>query len=77
MNTKKAEKALKKIAKRDGISVREVKREIEIAVAAARENPDPKSQAFWNAIPCRGEQPTPEEVITYIADTLDDRKIKQ
>lgn len=77
MNTKKAEKALKKIAKRDGVSVRAVKREIEIAVAAARDNPDPKSQAFWKSIPCKGERPTPEEVITYLADTLDDNKIKQ
>jgi len=64
---KKAEKSLRQIAGREGIGVDTIRWEIEIAIAAARENPDPKIQAFWKSIPCKGEYPTPEETIAYIA----------
>ena len=70
MNAKKAERALKKIAKRDGITVAEVRHEIEVAIATARQNPDPKIQAFWKSVPCKGEYPTPEETIVFIASTI-------
>ena len=59
--------SLEAIAKKSGISVEEVRQEIEIALAAARENSDPNIQAFWKLVPCKGEVPTSEEVIVYIA----------
>jgi len=67
MNIKKAEKALQQLAKKESISVEAVRREIELAIAAARESPDPAAQAFWKSVPHKGEYPTPEEVIVHIA----------
>lgn len=68
MDTAKAKKALKKLAKQKGISERAVRQEIEIAIQEAMKSPDP--QAFWKSIPHKGEQPMPEEVIAYIADMV-------
>lgn len=70
MNTAKAKRALKKLAKQKGISEKEVRREIEIAIKEAMKSPEPQAQAFWKSIPHKGEQPTPEEVIVYIADMV-------
>lgn len=70
MDTAKAKRALKKLAKQKGISEKEVRREIEIAIAEAMKSPEPQAQVFWESIPHKGEQPTPEEVITYIADMV-------
>ena len=72
MSYKKAElsakKSLETVAKKNGVSVETVKQEINYAIAVARENSDPKVQAFWNSIPRKGKAPTPEEVIAYIAE---------
>ncbi|WP_195465116.1 hypothetical protein [Faecalispora jeddahensis] len=70
MDTAKANRALKKLAKQKGISERAVRQEIEIAIQEAMKSPDPQAQAFWTSIPHKGEQPTPEEVIAYIADMV-------
>lgn len=72
MSYKKAEfsaqKSLEAVARKKGVSVEEVKREIEFVITIARENPDPKIQAFWNSVPHKDKVPTPEEVIAYIAE---------
>ena len=47
-------------------TVSEVRREMEIAIRAGFENPDPKVQAQWAKVPRKGEIPTPEELITYV-----------
>lgn len=70
MNTTKAKRAMRKLAKAKGISVEEVYREIELVLQDARRHPDAANQERWNAIPCNGEYPTPEEVITYIAKQM-------
>ncbi len=67
MDSKITERALEKVAQKEGISVEEVKREIAMAIAAAYSNPDPKIQRRWNDIPCKGDVPTPEEVITQLS----------
>ncbi len=71
MSNKKAEysakKAIQAVARQHGVSVETVCHEIEVAIAAARENTDPKVQEFWNSVPRKGETLTPEEVIAYIA----------
>ena len=72
MDTIKAKKALNKLAKQKGISEEAVHREIEIAIAEAIKSPEPQAQSFWKSIPRKGEQPTPEEVIAYIADMVKD-----
>jgi len=67
MNKKRIERSLKKIAKKNGVSVEEVRKEIEAAISTGEGNPDPKMQAFWGSIPSKGDKPTPEEVIAHIA----------
>ena len=54
------------IAKNNHTTVAEVRREMEIAIQAAFRNSDPKIQDIWTKIPYEGEEPTPEEVITYV-----------
>jgi hypothetical protein len=66
MNPKKAQRALKQIAKRDSVTVEEVRREIQIAIVSAQRNPDPRVRAFWESVTRKGTTPTPEEVIAYI-----------
>lgn len=72
MDTAKAKKALKKLAQREGVSEETVRREIEVAIAEAMKSPEPQAQAFWRTIPHKGERPTPEEVIAYIAGMVKD-----
>ena len=72
MDTAKAKKALKKLARREGVSEERVRHEIEIAIAEAMKSSEPQAQAFWRTIPHKGEQPTPEEVIVYIAGMVQD-----
>lgn len=70
MDIGKAKKALIKLAQQNGVSEEAVRREIEFAITEAMKNPEPKAQAFWKSIPHKGELPTPEEVIVYIADMV-------
>jgi hypothetical protein len=68
MDIGKAKRAIKNLAKQKGISEGEVRREIEVAIAEGMKSSESKALAFWETIPRRGEKPTPEEVIAYIAD---------
>lgn len=70
MDTAKAKKALKKLAKQKGMSVESVCHEIEIAITEGMKSPEPQAQAFWKSISCKGERPTPEEVITCIVNMV-------
>lgn len=63
-----AENALRKIAKREGKSVAEVRKEIQKAMLIGMCSQDPNVQAYWRRVPHEGEVPTPEEVIAFIAD---------
>ena len=67
MNQKKVLKAFKKIAAREGVSVTEVREEIQKAIDIGLASPDPAVQLKWNKMSCRGEKPTPEEVVMYLA----------
>lgn len=67
MNLKITERALEKVAQKEGVSVDEIKREIEMAIGIAYSNPDPKIQSRWKNIPKKGKIPTPEEVIAQLA----------
>ena|GEM_PF-506593 len=55
------------ITKENNTTVAEVRRETEVAIRAAIENPDPKVRDEWTKIPYKGEEPTPEEVIAYVS----------
>lgn len=55
-----------RIAAEHNTTVEEVRQEIEAAILAGFNNPDPKVQEQWAKIPRRGDIPTPDELITYV-----------
>ena len=65
-----AEQALQTVAIRDGTTVYEVRKEIKLAMLAGLCNTDPAVQTKWKEIPCAGDVPTPEELITYVAEKV-------
>ena len=70
MRKSKGKKAIEQVALKNGISVAEARREIELAIDAAIANPDPKAQEFWDKYIKDGRKPTPEEFIVYMADKI-------
>ena len=62
-----ADAALREVARKNHITVDEVRKEIQLAMIAAMCNPDPAVQKRWREIPHTGDTITPEALITYIA----------
>ena len=60
-------RGFEKIARKEGISVDEVRQEIQKAIDDAMQSDDPAVQAYWRKIKFKGDKPTPEEVVLYIA----------
>lgn len=54
---------LKKIAQANNTTPEDVYREMQIAIDAAFDNPDPEVRKNWEAIHYTGDRPTPEDVI--------------
>ncbi len=48
----------------------EVRREMQIAIDAGFDNPDPAVQEEWKKMTLKGDRPTPEEVINYAVKQL-------
>lgn len=66
-------KIYKKVAKEHGVSVAEVKREIQLMIEDAWKNPPNDggvTKAYQRQVPCKGEIPTPDELIRYAAATI-------
>lgn len=70
MRKEKFSKVMGTIGQKEGISAKEVEREIQLAIDSGFDNPDEKVQAEWAKIPFKGERPTPEEVIEYMCKKL-------
>lgn len=66
----KANKALKIIALKHGVSVEEIRKEIQFAIDEGMKNSNPQIQAYWNSVPRRGKKPTPEEVVVHITRSI-------
>lgn len=64
------QKILEKIALQHNTTPEEVYREMQIAIDAAYDNDDPQVRKQWEAIPFKGDRPTPEEVIYAIGMML-------
>jgi hypothetical protein len=65
-----AENAIRKIAERNGVSTEYVRKQIQVAMLNGLCSTDPKVKAFWVAVPCEKDIPTPEELILYISETV-------
>ena len=61
--SKKMEKVYKEVAKKNGASVEEVKREMQAAINSAYENPN----IYARRVPSKGKIPTIDEFIEYFA----------
>lgn len=70
MKRSRGAKAITKLAAEKGISVEEVRREIQIAINMGMANQDPNVQAYWKKILKKGVKPTPEDIIEYFADQV-------
>lgn len=69
MNTNLQE-ILQKIAKQNNTTPEEVYKEMQIAIDAAFDNPDPQVRKNWEKIHFTGDRPTPEDVIFGIGMML-------
>jgi hypothetical protein len=65
-----AENAIRRIAERERVSTEHVRKQMQIGMINGLCSTDPKVKAFWAAIPCEKEVPTPEELIVYISGTI-------
>lgn len=65
--TKEFKELLEAVAKQHNTTVEEVYKEMQIAIDAGFDNPDPEVQKMWKQIPFKGDRPTPEDVIPYVA----------
>ena len=76
MKNSKGAKAIKEVASKNGVSVAEVRREIEIAIDAALFNPNlsPEARTFWDKYIQNGCKPTPEEFIVYMTNKIKSEK---
>lgn len=59
-------KAIQEIARREGTSEREIIEAMQQALNEGMQSQDPNVRAAWRDIPCKGDKPTPQEVIMYI-----------
>lgn len=69
----KMKKVLREVARANGVSVKEVRKEIQKAVDEAWKNPPNDggvTASYQQRVPCRGEIPTPEELIHYMAGEI-------
>ncbi len=66
-----AKRAIQTIAMKEGLPIEEVRKEMELAILAGLCSQNPDAQAQWKQVPCKGDIPTPEELITYLATHID------
>lgn len=75
MYTEKERKAaadiIRRIARAHHVPEAQVRADMEEAMNAGRNNPDPAVQARWAAFPYAGEKPTIEEFILWVAGMTD------
>ena len=67
MGNKKLDMIIENIAKQNHTTVAEVRNEMIAAMEEARQSSDPAVQARWANIPHKGNEPTIEEFVSYLA----------
>lgn len=65
-----ARRAIEGVARKEGLTVEEVRASMMEAIEEAFNNPDPEVQARWTMIPREGKIPTPEELIIWVGKQL-------
>ncbi len=67
---KNFDRICKAIALKNGISVEEVKKEMQSAINYAFENATQEQKLFQSNITKKGEIPTPEEVLNFVCKNI-------
>lgn len=68
------DKIFEKIAEKNNTTAEEVYMEIQKAIDSGFDNPDAGVQAEWKKVKTKGERPTPEEVIAFLAEKFTEKK---
>ncbi len=65
-------KILKEIAKENGISLAELKHEMQVALDYAYQNPanSVAIKTYQNCVPRKGKVPTPEEFLSFVSGEM-------
>ena len=71
---RKYSKAIKKIAKQEGVSAGVVYSEMQKAISEGYYNPDPEVQEYWRKIDPDGKMPLPEKVIEILSKEVKKNK---
>lgn len=61
---------IKKVAAANGVSPQEVSKEITKAIELAFKNADGEEKINLASIPRKGDKPSPEEIIEYLANKI-------
>ena len=67
---RKYSKVIKEIAKKHGVSPESVYYEMQVAIEAGFNNPDPAIQERWRKIAPDGKMPPPEKFIETMAEKI-------
>ena len=70
-------KIYRELARKHGISAKEVRQEMQTALTDAYTNPlnnNEITKAYQNRVPRQGEIPTPEEAIRYLSGKVKENK---
>lgn len=67
----KHENFFERLARERNITVEEMKQIISDRIKRGLHNPDPEKRKSWEAIPCVGDIPTPEEWLKYAVEKLE------
>ncbi len=70
MKKRKLNKVMNTIGRGEGISSKEVEKEIQSTIDSGFDNPDAAIRAEWAKVPFKGERPTPQEVIEYLCKEM-------
>ncbi len=62
----KWEQVIRQIARKNGITPAEVKREMELAMIEGQKSMDPQVQAKWRSLPKKGTTLTLEDFLNYL-----------
>ena len=63
----------KEIARKNGVTPKEVEEEIKFAIALAMKDKNPQVQSFWNAVSHSGKIPKPKKIITILSTNLQNK----
>lgn len=67
----KHENFFERLARERNITVEEMRQIISGRIEQGLHDPDPKKRKSWEAIPCVGDVPTPEEWLKYAVEKLE------